>query len=141
MADPKTVTGSELIWKYSTNIPSPSYKTVVCKQSASLDASRNVSTEETDCGVYKSFGPSNYKLNFSGVVDTEPDSGEGSWTELLAIFEANTEILSTFATAGNEPFVSGVARISSLSLTASAPSDTLKFTATVEYYGTIDLTP
>lgn len=141
MADPTTVTGSELIWKYSTNIETPSYKTVVCKKSATLDASRNVSTEEVDCGTFKAFGPSNYKLNFTGIIDSVPDTGEGSWTELLTIFEANTAILSTFATVGNEPYISGVARISSLSLSASGPSDLVQFTATVEYYGAIDLTP
>ena len=48
MADPTTVGGSELIWSYSTDLVTPSYKSVVCKQSASLDGSRNVSTEESD---------------------------------------------------------------------------------------------
>ena len=52
----------------------PEFSSVVCKQSASLDGSRNVSTEESDCGVFKSFGPSNYKLNFSGLVDIAPDA-------------------------------------------------------------------
>lgn len=140
MADPTTVGGSELIWSYSTDLVTPSYKSVVCKQSASLDGSRNVSTEESDCGVFKSFGPSNYKLNFSGLVDTAPDASEGSWTELLALFEANTPILSKFATVGNEPYITGTSRISSLNLAASSPSDTVKFTATVEFYGAVDIT-
>jgi len=141
MADPTTVTGSELIWSYSTDLVTPSYKVVVCKKSANLDASRNVTTEETDCGVFKTFGPSIYKLNFTGIVDTVPDAGEGSWTELLTLFEANTPILSKFATAGNEPYITGTSKLASLNLSADSPGDTVKFTASVEIYGAVDITP
>lgn len=140
MADPTTVTGSELIWSYSTDSGS-TYKAVVCKKSANLDASRNVTTEETDCGVFKTFGPSNYKLNYTGVVDTAPDTGEGSWTELLTLFEANTAFMSKFATAGNEPFITGTGKLASLNLSAESPGGTVAFSASFEYSGTVDITP
>lgn len=140
MAEPTTVTGSELIWSYSTDSGS-TYKVVVCKKSANIDGSRNVNTEETDCGTFKTLGPSNWKLNFTGVVDTGPDAGEGSWTELLTLFEANTSFMSKFATSGNEPWITGTGRLASLQLSADAPSDTVKFTAAFEFSGAIDITP
>lgn len=140
MADPTVVTGSELIWSYSTDAGS-TYKVVVCKKSANLDGSRNVNTEETDCGVYKTFGPSNWKLNYTGVVDTAPDTGEGSWTELLTLFEANTAFMSKFATSGNEPFITGTGKLASLQVSAESSNDTVKFTAAFEFSGAVDITP
>jgi hypothetical protein len=141
MADPVTLTGSELIWSYSTNLTTPAYKDVVCKKSASLNGTRNVTTEETDCGIYKAFGPSTYKIDFTGIVDITPDATEGSWTELLGLFDANTAILSKFATTGNEPYITGTSKISSLTLSADSPSAMVSFSATVEIYGTVDITP
>lgn len=141
MADPTTVGGSELILSYSTNLVTPSYKVVVCKKSASLDASRSVNSEETDCGVFKTFGPANYKINITGMVDTQPDAGEGSWTELLTLFDANTPVLVKLATVGDDPYIVGTAKFSNLQLNADSPQDTLKFTGTLEIYGTVDITP
>jgi hypothetical protein len=140
MADPTHVTGSELLWSYSTDSGS-TYKTVVCQISANLDASRNVNTAETACGTFKAFGPSNYKLNFTGTVDTAPDTGEGSWTELLTLFEANTAFMSKFATAGNEPYITGTGKLASLQLQNGGPSDIVQFSAAFEFSGTVDITP
>lgn len=140
MADPTTISGSTLIWSYSVDA-GVTYKVVVCKKSANLEGSRNVSTSENDCGISKSFGPANYVLNYTGDLDTVPDATEGSHTELLTLFDANTPFMSKFATAGNEPYIVGTGKLSKLTVSASSPSDTVTFDATFEFYGTVDITP
>jgi hypothetical protein len=139
MAAPTTVTGSDVLWSYSTD-GGTTYKTVVCKQQASLTRARSVSVEETDCGVIKALGPDNSKISFTGVLDTVPDSGEGSHTELTVLYDANTEFTSKFATAGNEPYATGLGKLSNLDVTVDAPSASVKFSATFEFTGTVDTT-
>lgn len=140
MASPTTVTGSDLLWSYSTDAGS-TYKTVVCAMQAGLARSRSVSVDETACGVIKSFGPDNSKITFTGVLDTAPDTGEGSHTELTVLYDANTEFTSKFATSGNEPFATGLGKLSNLDVTVDGPGNPVKFSATFEFSGTVDTTP
>lgn len=140
MAAPTVVAGSELIWSYSTDSGS-TYKVVVCKKQATLDRSRSVSKTETDCGTVKAFGTDDSKISFTGVLDTAPDTGEGSHTELTVLYDGNTAFMSKFATSGNEPFATGTGKLSNLSVSANAPGEPVEFSATFEFTTEVDTTP
>lgn len=139
MADPNLVLGSSLLWDYSTD-SGATWKTVVCQKNATWSSSRNISTDETNCGTFKAAGPTNDSLNFSGLVDTAPDAAEGSWTELQTLYRANTKFTSKFY-VGSEPWLSAEGYLTKLDLVNEGPSANVSFNATFEVTGTVDITP
>lgn len=67
----------------------PTYETVICATTMTLNRTSNISKTETKCGVIKTPGSHDYSVNFSGVVMLEPDAGHMSEAEISEIFKAD----------------------------------------------------
>ena len=80
MADPTTISGSVMFIEYS-DTPSGAKKSAVCQSEGSFDGSRNVVSDETNCGTLKTLGPQNNRFTLNAVVDTAPDATEASFND------------------------------------------------------------
>lgn len=71
----------------------PTYKTVVCGEDVGLDASKDVTTRRTKCGVIKTAGDASWTATGSGVANHTPGSGEMSADEMAAVMQGDTDVL------------------------------------------------
>jgi len=138
MAAPTTVDSSLVLFSYSTD-SGVTYKTVVCESDSNIEGSRNVVTDETKCGILKYPGPANFRVTFNGVVDSVPDATEASYTEIQAIFAANTKVYAKYTNVGTEPYHQGQGWFTRLG-NQNAASGTSKFSFDFEFDGDVDVT-
>ncbi len=132
-----TVNGSTVFVSYSDDDSYTNQKTAVCQSEGSFDGSRNVVSDETNCGVLKSLGPQNNRLTLNAVVSTTPESGEASYNEYQTLYANNTKkywSLSDNASIYSE----GYGWISALGQ-QNVSGQTAKFTVTIEIDGDLDI--
>jgi len=67
MADATTISGSVMFIEYSDS-PSSAKKSAVCQSEGSFDGSRNVVSDETNCGTLKVLGPQNNRLRLPTMI-------------------------------------------------------------------------
>lgn len=139
MADPTTISGSVMFIEYSDN-PAGSKKSAVCQSEGSFDGSRNVVSDETNCGVLKSLGPQNNRFTLNAVVDTVPDAGEASYNDFQTLYANNTKKYWHLTDSNNDIYHGGYGWIAALGQ-QNVSGQTAKFTMTIEIDGDIDTTP
>lgn len=139
MADPTTINGSLMFISYS-DTPGGTKKSAVCQSEGSFDGSRNVVSDETNCGVLKSLGPQNNRFTLNAVVDIAPDASEASYAEFQALYANNTKKYWHLTDAGENIYQGGYGWISALGQ-QNTSGQTSKFTLTIEIDGDIDIEP
>jgi hypothetical protein len=139
MADPTTISGSVMFIEYS-DTPAGAKKSAVCQSEGSFDGSRNVVSDETNCGVLKSLGPQNNRMTLNAVVDTAPDAGEASYNDFQTMYANNTKKYWHLTDSANDIYHGGYGWIASLGQ-QNVSGQTAKFTMTIEIDGDIDTTP
>jgi len=139
MAAPTTISGSLMFIEYS-DTPSGAKKSAVCQSEGSFDGSRNVVSDETNCGVLKSMGPANNRFTLNAVVDLAPDAGEASYNDFQALYQNNTQKYWHLTDSNNDLYHGGYGWISALGQ-QNVSGQTAKFTMTIEIDGDIDITP
>jgi len=139
MAAPTTISGSVMFIEYS-DTPSGAKKSAVCQSEGSFDGSRNVVSDETNCGVLKSMGPANNRFTLNAVVDVAPDAGEASYNDFQVLYQNNTQKYWHLTDSNNDIYHGGYGWISALGQ-QNTSGQTAKFTMTIEIDGDIDITP
>lgn len=139
MAAPTTISGSVMFIEYS-DTPSGAKKSAVCQSEGSFDGSRNVVSDETNCGVLKSMGPANNRFTLNAVVDVAPDAGEASYNDFQALYQNNTQKYWHLTDSNNDIYHGGYGWIAALGQ-QNTSGQTAKFTMTIEIDGDIDITP
>lgn len=139
MAAPTTISGSVMFIEYS-DTPSGAKKSAVCQSEGSFDGSRNVVSDETNCGVLKSMGPANNRFTLNAVVDVAPDANEASYNDFQALYQNNTQKYWHLTDSNNDIYHGGYGWISALGQ-QNTSGQTAKFTMTIEIDGDIDITP
>lgn len=139
MAAPTTISGSLMFIEYS-DTPGGAKKSAVCQSEGSFDGSRNVVSDETNCGVLKSMGPANNRFTLNAVVDLAPDAGEASYNDYQALYQNNTQKYWHLTDSNNDLYHGGYGWIAALGQ-QNVSGQTAKFTMTIEIDGDIDITP
>lgn len=89
----KTIDGKLVLLKISTNLVTPSYKSVVCSIDNGLTGSANSQTTDTKCGTAKARGTANRTVTGSLAANTAPDTTEMSADDLDALFTSGADFL------------------------------------------------
>lgn len=139
MADPTTISGSVMFIEYS-DTPGGAKKSAVCQSEGSFDGSRNVVSDETNCGVLKQLGPQNNRMTLNAVVDVAPDANEASYNDYQTLYANNTKKYWHLTDSANDIYHGGYGWISALGQ-QNTSGQTSKFTMTIEIDGDIDTTP
>jgi len=139
MSAPTTISGSVMFIEYS-DTPGSTKKSAVCQSEGSFDGSRNVVSDETNCGVLKSMGPANNRFTLNAVVDVDPDANEASYNEFQALYQNNTKKYWHLTDSANDIYNGGYGWIAALGQ-QNTSGQTAKFTMTIEIDGDIDITP
>lgn len=139
MADPTTLSGSVMFIQYS-DTPSSTKKSAVCQSEGSFDGSRNVVSDETNCGTLKTMGPQNNRFTLNAVVDIAPDAGEASYNDFQTLYANNTKKYWHLTNSGEDVYHGGYGWISALGQ-QNVSGQNCKFTMTIEIEGDIDTTP
>ena len=125
-----------------------SYKSLVCLQSATVDGSADVTTEQTDCGVLTSVADPVYTVSADALCESAPSVSQVSYKDLLTAFNNKTLV----SVRVQNPVVAGSslgtayyhhfhARITSLSLSKTSSASYIAFSITLQSDGAIDVTP
>lgn len=119
------------------------FKNVVCKRAWNLNVTTPVNSEETDCGVAKGLGATDWTMDFEGVLNTTPNSP----TELSAKQVADYVLAQTLlwiktltGSGGSNFFVTGQGYITDFAVQNSVGS-LIAFTFTFNGVGAPDFTP
>lgn len=115
------------------------YKNVVCKRAWNFNGSTPVNTEETDCGVAKGLGASDWTMDFEGVLNTTPNgASEMSLKDVLALWVNQT--LSYIKTqSGSSMYIQGEGYITDFAIQNSV-GNLVAFTFTFNGIGNPDIT-
>lgn len=140
MADPTTISG-KLMFLYYRDAPGSAASQLVCLQDANYNGSRNLISDETNCGVLKDTGQASHQFTGTAVVDTVPDAGEASYLDLQTLFLNDTQKYWELSDENDVIFHGGYGKITQLGNQNSAAGGASKFTLTVEVTGTLDVTP
>ncbi len=133
-----TLQGSTMFIEYANDNTLTGAKVAVCQTEGSFDGSRNVVSDETNCGVLKSMGPANNRLTLNAVVDLTPDANEASFNDFLTLYNDNTKKFWAL-TDDDNVMISGYGWIASLGQ-QNTSGQTGKFTMTIEIDGDL-ITP
>lgn len=133
-----TLQGSTMFIEYANDNTLAGAKVAVCQTEGSFDGSRNVVSDETNCGVLKSMGPANNRLTLNAVVDLTPDANEASFNDFLTLYNDNTKKFWAL-TDDDNVMIAGYGWIASLGQ-QNTSGQTGKFTMTIEIDGDL-ITP
>lgn len=139
MADPTTLSGSVMFIEYS-DTPSSTKKSAVCQSEGSFDGSRNVVSDETNCGTLKTLGPQNNRFTLNAVVDIAPDATEASYNDFQTLYANNTKKYWHLTDSTETVYHGGYGWISALGQ-QNVSGQNSKFTMTIEIEGDIDTEP
>lgn len=139
MANPTTISGSVMYIQYST-LPNGTRTSAVCQSEGSFDGSRNVVSDETNCGTLKTLGPQNNRFTVNAVVDVVPDLGEASYNDFQTMYANNTKRYWHLSDANDTIYHGGYGWIAALGQ-QNVSGQTAKFTMTIEIEGDIDTVP
>lgn len=131
-----TVNGSTMFISYSDDDTYANQKTAVCQSEGSFDGSRNVVSDETNCGILKSLGPQNNRLTLNAVVSTTPGATEASFNEFQALYAANTKKFWSLSDS-TDIYSEGYGWISAIGQ-QNTSGQTAKFTVTIELDGDVE---
>lgn len=132
------IDGKLVVMSISTNLDTPSYKSVVCKVDNGLAGTRNVQTVETACGTAKAGGSPNYTVTGSLAANTNPGGTEMSADDLIALFESGDDFLFKLDD-GADYYRQGQGFFSAYNETANT-GDVVRADYTIEVKGSVDST-
>ena len=130
---PSTISGSTMFITFADDNAGTNEKSAICQSEGSFDGSRNVVSDETNCGVLKSLGPQNNRLTLNAVVDINPSSGQASFNDFLTLYENNTKKYWALTDSTNI-YIEGDGWISAIGQ-QNTSGQTAKFTVTIEIDG------
>lgn len=130
-----TIAGKQVLLSISTNLVTPSYKTVVCKIDNGLTGSANVQTTETACGTAKARGSASRTVTGSLAANTAPGGTEMSADDLDALFTSGDDFLWKL-TDGTAYTRTGQGFLSAYNETANT-GDVVKADFTIEVKGDV----
>lgn len=139
-----TTVQSNLVPIYLSADSGSTYKSVVCKKSASFKGSTSTTEEETDCGILLGIGANKWSFDVEAIVNTTPASTEMSYEDILGYWQAQTALLvkyqyPTSGSPGADFYHQGTVYITDISQ-ANSVGNLLSFTITLSGTGTLDVT-
>ena len=112
------------------------WKNVVCKTASNFNGTTSVNAEETDCGTFKGLGSPDWTMDFTGVVNTTPNSPtEMSAGDLGALWQDSTLIMVRLTT----PYLAGEGYITDYAVIFQT-GNMVGFSFTVNGQGAVDFT-
>ena len=123
------------------------WKTLVCVSTGTLDGAAEVTSEETDCGIFTSTGSVTYTVTADAICETAPSVSQVTYQALLPKF-INKSLVSVriqnpvvgAAAAGTLYYHSFSARITALTLNKPSSAAYVSFSVTLQSDGAIDIT-
>lgn len=117
------------------------YKQLVCVKTKTAAFTRNVTENETDCGVFNGTGPIKFTPSGTAVCETQYLSTQCSWQDLATAMENDTTIKfkcqNPFSgSTGNKLYITGDTKVTALSLSGPSSSDLIQFDYTLSGEGT-----
>lgn len=123
------------------------FKTLVCVSTGTLDGAAEVTSEETDCGIFTSTGSVTYTVTADAICESAPTTSQVTYQALLPKF-INKSLVSVriqnpvigAVTAGSLYYHSFNARITALTLSKPSSAAYVSFSITLQSDGAIDIT-
>lgn len=128
-----TISGSTMFISVADDATPTNELMAVCQSEGSFDGSRNVVSDETNCGVLKQLGPQNNRMTLNAVVDVNPGAGDASFDDFLTLYKNNTRKYWMLSDDTNI-YLEGYGWISALGQ-QNTSGQTSKFTMTIEIDG------
>lgn len=123
------------------------YKTLVCVSTGSLDGSADITTEDTDCGLFTSPGNVSYTLTADAICESSPTATQITYQDLLTPFNNKTQIKVRVQSPvlgaqaiGTVYYHQFSAYVSALNLSKPSASGYISFSVTLVSDGAIDIT-
>lgn len=124
-----------------------SYKTLVCVSTGTLDGAAEVTSEETDCGIFTSTGSVTYTVTADAICETAPSVTQVTYQDLLPKF-INKSLIAVriqnpaigLTTAGSVYYHSFSGYITALTLNKPSSAAYVSFSITLQSDGAIDIT-
>lgn len=123
------------------------YKTLVCVSTGSLAGTADITTEDTDCGLFTSPGNVSYSMTADAICETSPTATQITYQDLLVPFTAKTQIdvrvqnpLIGAQAVGAVYYHQFKAYVSELTLNKPSASGYISFSVTLVSDGSIDIT-
>ncbi len=92
------------------------WKQMICLRSSGFDLTTTITSEETQCGVFKDVGNASWGFDFDAVVDTVITSTQISYEDVLALAAVGT----AFRVRSQSPATSGTGTsVTSAAVTAA----------------------
>jgi hypothetical protein len=136
-----SIKGKDVIIGISTNLVTPSYKTIVCRINGGLGSTADVQTQDTTCGKAKARGGASFTITGSGIANTTPGGSEMSAEELMALMISGDSFLWKMESATPADYYrAGTGFLQSYNETANNGED-VGFDFTIEVQGDVDVTP
>lgn len=143
MANGTPIGPSELVWRIK-RAADTDYMLVACQVDVSVPLTRDVNTEQTKCGVFKSTGPLDAKGTINGMAMFDIDEADDalSYNELRALIVADDVFSSKFSDTDGKVYIEGDTKISNLELTSDSTTNA-KFACSIEFMdpSSLDFTP
>lgn len=124
---------------YSTD-SGVTYKSIVCEVDSSLNSTMEITSDATKCGTTKGPGSLNTTITGNAVVNTTPDTGEGSYEDIQTIMLAKTSITWKYTNVAEDIYHTGVGWFTQLG-NQNPASGASKFSWTIEVNGDYSNTP
>src|SRR5690606_23680754 len=144
MSNGTSMSGKDLLWRIKRSGDSD-YLLVACRVDMTFTLTRNVTPEETKCGVSKAFGPldGNATINGEARFDIDPGDNAISYNELQTLLVNDTAFSSRISDTNNNVYIEGDSKLAQLELTSDATGASVKFSANLEFTdpASLDFTP
>lgn len=119
------------------------FRNIVCKRAWNFNGTTSVNSEETDCGIEKGLGASDWTMDFEGVLNTTPNSPTEWSAAAVAGFWVNQTLMYIKAQTGNGTgsnfFVTGSGYVTDFAVQDSV-GNLVAFTFTFNGTGVPDFT-
>lgn len=137
-----TLAGSAVTIEISTNLTTPSWKVLVCREDVTVTLGGDINRRNTACGQVIGLGPTTFAASGTAVAETAPTSGQISMEDIIALKVNRTPVLVQVWDNGTGAalYVSSSAYFGDLSI--GVPVDNaVDFDFSLEGYGAVDITP
>lgn len=141
MSVPTTIQSNQVPLLLS--IDNVTFRTVVCNRAWNFNGTTPVNSEETDCGVQKGLGATDWTMDFEGVLNTTPNSPTEWSAAAISGYWVNQTLMyikvQTGNGAGSNLFITGSGYITDFAVQKSV-GNLIAFTFTFNGVGAPDFT-
>lgn len=131
-----TVNADTMLFFYSLNGEMGTRKAIVCEADSSYEGTVEFSRDVTKCGILKSPGAMDNRINLTGVVNIDPAADEASYNEVQALAVQKTKVWAWYTNEDETIYHYGTGWFGTIGNQNTA-GNTSKFSFTFEFDGDI----